>query len=72
MSSNIGAPSLGSGVALSGVAIPLRHPSIELRDQRNRLGVPEAVEQCIDQESSRRSPHDRESFEFSDAMFSSK
>jgi hypothetical protein len=52
MSSDIGAPSLGFGAAHSGVPIALRHPRIELRDQRIRLGVPEAVEQCIDQEGS--------------------
>jgi hypothetical protein len=52
MSFSICTPSLWSGAALSGVAIALRHPRIELRDQRIRLGVSQAVEQCVDQEGS--------------------
>ena len=52
MSSNIGAPSLGFGAALSGVPIALGHPRIELREQHACLGTSQAVEQCIDQEGS--------------------
>jgi len=72
MNSDFRAPSPGFGGTLSGDPIVLGHPRIQPRDKYLRLGASQAVEQCIDQEGSRLSPHDCESFEFCDAMFSSK
>jgi hypothetical protein len=73
MNAGLGVPTPASGARRKVVAIFLRQQPIQPLKERLRLGVAQAVEQCTDQEvSAQRVPHDHESSDFCDVMFSSK